>query len=131
MTGAPSSKTSYVITGEGAGPKKLETIKKLGLETLDEDGFLNLIATRKGVLDKATKEKMKKDEEKVKKEAEEMEAREREEKKQAQKAGDSAKYALALWRLGCEADIQQSSSSWFSTVDIQIRSTELEGNLWQ
>jgi BRCT domain type II-containing protein len=46
VTGVPSSKTSYVIVGANAGPSKLATIKKNGLKTLDEDGFLNLIGTR-------------------------------------------------------------------------------------
>ncbi|KAK3088984.1 DNA replication factor C complex subunit Rfc1, partial [Teratosphaeriaceae sp. CCFEE 6253] len=32
VTSAPSSKTSYVVLGEDAGPKKLETIKKFGLQ---------------------------------------------------------------------------------------------------
>lgn len=47
MTTAPSSKTSYVVLGSDAGPKKLEVIKKHKLKTLDEDGFLGLIGNRK------------------------------------------------------------------------------------
>ena len=46
VTTAPSSKTSYVILGEGAGAKKLEMIQKNKIKTLDEDGFLGLIAER-------------------------------------------------------------------------------------
>lgn len=57
---------------------------------MDEDGFLNLIATRKGRLDDATKEKMKKEEAKIKKDAKEMEEREKEAAKEAKKAGGSA-----------------------------------------
>lgn len=46
VTGQPSGKTSYVVMGEGAGPKKLQVIAKLGIKTLTEDEFLNLISTR-------------------------------------------------------------------------------------
>ncbi|KAG8852748.1 hypothetical protein FRB91_006029 [Serendipita sp. 411] len=78
ITGAPSSKTSYVIVGSGAGPSKLALIKKHGLNSLDEDAFFNLIKTRKGVLDEKTVEKLRKEEQKIKQEAEEMERKERE-----------------------------------------------------
>ena len=47
VTSSVSSKTSYVVLGEGAGPKKLETIAKNSIKTLDEDAFLKLIATRR------------------------------------------------------------------------------------
>lgn len=46
VTTSVSSKTSYVVLGADAGPKKLDMIKKNKIKTLDEDGFLNLIATR-------------------------------------------------------------------------------------
>ncbi|WFD27648.1 DNA replication factor C complex subunit Rfc1 [Malassezia nana] len=66
VTTAPSSKTSYVVVGEGAGAKKLETIKKNRLKTLDEDGFLQLIADRGAQkLDERVKEKLAADEKKV------------------------------------------------------------------
>ncbi|GAC93876.1 hypothetical protein PHSY_001443 [Pseudozyma hubeiensis SY62] len=73
ITGAPSSKTSYVIVGEGAGPKKLESIKKNKIETLNEDQFLELIRTRgAGQLDEKTKQKIKAEEEKIKEVAKSM-----------------------------------------------------------
>lgn len=84
VTGAPSGKTSFVIVGEGAGPKKLADIKRLGLKTLDEDGFLNLIGTRKGELDEKSKKKLRKEEEKMKQEVVEMERREGESQSPAQ-----------------------------------------------
>ncbi|KAL2218477.1 replication factor RFC1 C terminal domain-containing protein [Thermoascus aurantiacus ATCC 26904] len=43
VTTAPSSKTSYVVLGSDAGPKKLETIKKYNLKTINEDGLFELI----------------------------------------------------------------------------------------
>ncbi|GAA6048823.1 hypothetical protein JCM3770_003639 [Rhodotorula araucariae] len=46
VTSAPSSKTSYVVLGTDAGPKKLEVIAKHKIKTLDEDAFLALIGSR-------------------------------------------------------------------------------------
>lgn len=43
VTTAPSSKTSYVVMGNDAGPKKLETIAKLKLKVINEDGLFELI----------------------------------------------------------------------------------------
>ena len=37
-----SRKTDYVIVGENAGPKKLEKIEELGIETIDEKRFLEI-----------------------------------------------------------------------------------------
>ncbi|KAF9974935.1 hypothetical protein BGZ73_001558 [Actinomortierella ambigua] len=45
VTGAPSSKTSYVVIGDEAGESKLQKVRKLNIKTLDEDGFLDLIRT--------------------------------------------------------------------------------------
>ncbi|KAG2014211.1 purine nucleotide binding protein [Coprinopsis cinerea AmutBmut pab1-1] len=81
VVGQPSSKTDYVVLGEDAGPKKLEAIKKHKLNTLDEDGFLNLIATRKGLgngqIDEKTKKKLEKEQADIRKAAKEMENREK------------------------------------------------------
>ena len=43
VTGAPSKRTSYVVLGDDAGPKKLETIKREGLKVINEDGLFELI----------------------------------------------------------------------------------------
>jgi replication factor C subunit 1 len=43
VTTGPSSKTSYIVLGNEAGPKKLETIAKLKLKTINEDGLFELI----------------------------------------------------------------------------------------
>ena len=43
VTGAPSSKTSYVVLGSDAGPKKLQTIKTHKLKTINEQGLFELI----------------------------------------------------------------------------------------
>ncbi|KAF3933432.1 hypothetical protein ABW19_dt0210159 [Dactylella cylindrospora] len=44
VTGAPSRKTSYVVVGAEAGPKKLETIREFKLKSIDEDGLFALIS---------------------------------------------------------------------------------------
>ncbi|OOQ88124.1 Replication factor C subunit 1 [Penicillium brasilianum] len=43
VTGAPSSKTNYVVLGSDAGPKKLQTIAKFNITTINEDGLFELI----------------------------------------------------------------------------------------
>lgn len=43
VTGAPSSKTSYVVLGGDAGPSKLATIQKHNLKTINEEGLFELI----------------------------------------------------------------------------------------
>jgi replication factor C subunit 1 len=45
VTGAPSSKTNYVVLGSDAGPKKLEIIRKNKIPTINEDGLFQLIRT--------------------------------------------------------------------------------------
>jgi len=79
---APSSKTSYVILGSDAGPKKLETIQKYKIRTINEDGLFELIRrlpANGGDSKAATKNDEKKQTEiaKVKKLAEEAEEEER------------------------------------------------------
>ncbi|GJN92543.1 hypothetical protein Rhopal_005573-T1 [Rhodotorula paludigena] len=69
VTTAPSSKTSYVVLGTDAGPKKLEVITKHRLQTLDEDGFLKLLASREADPDDPKVRKLKEAEEKKVKEA--------------------------------------------------------------
>ena len=60
VTTAPSSRTSFVIVGEDAGPKKLEKVKELKIATLNEDEFFDLIRERsqlvKSVEDSQSKE---------------------------------------------------------------------------
>lgn len=73
VTSGPSSKTSYVVLGDNAGAKKLETIKKNKLKTLDEDGFLGLIAQRGAQeLDPTTAARLRAEEKKVETAAKEL-----------------------------------------------------------
>lgn len=79
---APSKKTSYVILGEDAGPKKLETIKAHNLKVINEQGLFELIRRlpANGGDSAAAEEqakKLKKEEENIRKAAEEIEQQER------------------------------------------------------
>ncbi|KAJ5175871.1 Replication factor C subunit 1 [Penicillium canariense] len=89
VTGAPSSKTSYVVLGGDAGPKKLETIAKFKIKTINEDGLFELIRRlpANGGSGQAAEKyaaKQKADEDKVKKMAAEIDAEEK--KQEAAKA---------------------------------------------
>ncbi|EEB05839.1 DNA replication factor C complex subunit Rfc1 [Schizosaccharomyces japonicus yFS275] len=44
VTGAPSTKTDFVVLGDNAGPRKVETIKTHNIRAIDEDGLLFLIS---------------------------------------------------------------------------------------
>ncbi|KAJ3975737.1 purine nucleotide binding protein [Lentinula raphanica] len=91
VVGQPSSKTNYVVLGEEAGPSKLKAIEKHGLKTLNEDQFLNLIATRKGNgkgLDEKTKKKMEKEQKAIRDAAKEMEKNEKEARTSSSKITD-------------------------------------------
>ncbi|KAI1349385.1 replication factor RFC1 C terminal domain-containing protein [Xylaria sp. FL0043] len=94
VTGAPSSKTSYVVLGDDAGPSKLAKIREHGIKTINEEGLFELIrrlpaggGSGKGA--EKVRQKRKEEEEKIKKQAAEMEEeekRKRVEQAKAQKA---------------------------------------------
>lgn len=95
VTTGPSSKTSFVVLGNDAGPKKLETIQKFGLKTINETGLFELIRKlpANGGGGKAAEkhdEKKAKEEQKARDLAEEME---REEKRAAKAAAAAQKAA--------------------------------------
>ena len=95
VTGQPSSKTSYVVLGDDAGPSKLAKIKANGIKTINEDGLFELIRKlpaygggSKGA-EKALQKK-KADEENVKQQALEMEKEEKARKAALEKASKAA-----------------------------------------
>lgn len=107
---APSSKTSFVVLGTDAGPKKLDTIKKFNLKTIGIEGLFQLIKTLPpnggdGNAAQAHAEKLRKEEEKVRQQVKEMEEQERE---AAKKAKEKAKIDLAR---GVTTSISASSTS--------------------
>ena len=69
------------MVGENAGASKLKKIEDLGIPTLSEDQFLDMIRTRKGVLDEKALKAQEKEAQKIKDQAKEMEAKEREDEK--------------------------------------------------
>ncbi|CCE63804.1 hypothetical protein TPHA_0F03230 [Tetrapisispora phaffii CBS 4417] len=99
VTKSISGKTSFVVLGDEAGPKKVEKIRQLKVKAINEDGFRKLIAGMPadgGDGDAAEKARLKKQQEeaRVLKEANEMaeEAEEKELKiKQARLSGDFVK----------------------------------------
>jgi replication factor C subunit 1 len=99
ITGQPSSKTSYIVLGENAGPSKLAAIKKNGLKTLNEDEFLDLIATRVGPSgpggqgDEKMRKKAEKEQQAIEKAAKVMEENERQMQKEQTKKAKAAKKA--------------------------------------
>jgi len=102
VTTAPSKKTTYVVLGNDAGPKKLETIRNLKTKTIDEDGLFQLIRTLppNGGDGKAAKEweaKKAAEEKKIKDIAAEMEKQAKADAKVAKAKGTAPKDAVQLW----------------------------------
>ncbi|KAK7696550.1 hypothetical protein QCA50_001208 [Cerrena zonata] len=95
VTGQPSSRTSYVVVGQDAGPSKLALIKKNKLNTLDEDGFLNLIATREpDQNDEKLQKKIAKEQDAIKQAAKELDRREQQTTSNSNSAPDPS---MQLW----------------------------------
>ncbi|KAI1447384.1 replication factor RFC1 C terminal domain-containing protein [Annulohypoxylon stygium] len=95
ITGSPSSKTSYVVLGEDAGPSKLAKIRQFGIKTINEEGLFELIrrlpaggGSGKGA--EKAREKRKQEEEKAKQVAAEMEQEEKKKQAEAEKARKAA-----------------------------------------
>ncbi|KAJ6442001.1 chromosome transmission fidelity factor [Purpureocillium lavendulum] len=95
VTGQPSSKTSFVVLGEDAGPSKLAKIKSHGIKTIDENGLFDLIrklpaygGSGKGA--QKAQEKKKAEEDKVKQQVAELEAEEKAKKVAEAKAAKQA-----------------------------------------
>lgn len=105
VTGQPSSKTSYVVLGDDAGPSKLAKIQSHGLKTIDEHGLFELVRRLpagggggKGA--EKVREKRQKEEEKIKQQAADMEREEKARKTEAEKA---RKLAAARGAVGAAA----------------------------
>lgn len=95
VTGQPSSKTSFVVLGDDAGPSKLAKIKSLSIRTIDENGLFDLIrklpahgGTGKGA--QKAQEKKKAEEEKMQQQIAEMEAEEKAKRAAEAKAAKAA-----------------------------------------
>jgi replication factor C subunit 1 len=98
VTGTPSGNTNYVVIGENAGPSKLKKIEELGVPSITEAQFYDLIRYRPsgGVLTDKQKEAQLKAEQQMKEEASRMAQQEKEtEKAQARKAKVAGREGLA------------------------------------
>ncbi|KAM0330544.1 hypothetical protein ACHAQA_003491 [Verticillium albo-atrum] len=117
VTGSPSSKTSYVVLGEDAGPSKLKKIQDLGIKTIDEHGLFELIKRLpafggggKGA--EKAREKKKQAEEKIKIDALEMEREEKAKRIAAEKAAQKA--AAARGSTAAPKPVAPLSQLWTS-----------------
>ncbi|KAK3387629.1 replication factor RFC1 C terminal domain-containing protein [Podospora didyma] len=97
VTGAPSSKTDFVVLGDDAGPSKLRKIAEHGIKTIDEAGLFYLIKTMPahGGSGKGAEKAKQKREEEEKKICDEAEKMEHEEKARQLEAAKAAKKAAA------------------------------------
>ncbi|KAG6023324.1 hypothetical protein E4U41_002049 [Claviceps citrina] len=124
VTGQPSSKTSFVVLGDDAGPSKLAKIKSHGIKTIDENGLFDLIrklpaygGSGKGA--QKAQEKKKAEEDKMKQQIAEMEAEE--EKKKAEAARAAKRLAQArgtaapLSQPPCQPPVQLLTSKYAPT----------------
>ncbi|OIW27341.1 DNA replication factor C, large subunit [Coniochaeta ligniaria NRRL 30616] len=95
VTGAPSSKTDFVVLGDDAGPSKLRKIREHGIKTIDEQGLFYLIKSLpgeggSGLAAEKAKQKQEEAEKKVREQAAEMERQEKARKAEAAKAQEAA-----------------------------------------
>lgn len=106
---APSRNTSFVVLGQDAGPKKLETIDKLGIKVINEEGLFALISKLpanggSGAAAEKHAEKQAKEDEKIRAAAAEIDAQE----KARDKKAAAANAASAQKSHGPQSDSHQS-----------------------
>lgn len=137
VTGAPSSKTSYVVLGSEAGPSKLRKIADLKIKTIDEDGLFALIratsehlqkAGGTSVAAKAALKKQKDLEEKMKQRAIEDE---KEEKQKAEEARIAAEKAAAVRGLAPPVIKDPATSQLWTTKYAPTTMSQICGNKGQ
>lgn len=97
VTGQPSSKTTFVVLGDDAGPSKLKKIKEHGIKSIDENGLFELIrkAPANGGSGKNAEKLKEKQEAEKKKVAEAAAELEREETARQAEAAKARKAAAA------------------------------------
>lgn len=125
VTGQPSSKTSFVVLGDDAGPSKLTKIKSMGIKTIDENGLFDLIrklpahgGSGKGA--QKAQEKKQAEEEKVKQQVAELEAEEKARKAEQAKAAKKAAAATGVPAQPARAPVQLLTSKYAPTQLNQI-----------
>ncbi|KAI8634207.1 DNA replication factor C, large subunit [Xylariaceae sp. FL1651] len=130
ITGAPSSKTNYVVLGDDAGPSKLAKIKEHGIKTINEEGLFELIrrlpaggGTGKGA--EKVRQKRKEEEDKIKKQAAEMEREEKERKAEEEKA---RKAAVARGATAATQPVQPLSAQLWTVKYAPMQPSHICGN---
>ncbi|KAI0906460.1 replication factor RFC1 C terminal domain-containing protein [Ustulina deusta] len=130
ITGAPSSKTSYVVLGDDAGPSKLAKIRELGIKTINEEGLFALIrrlpaggGSGKGA--EKVRQKRKEEEEKIKKQAVEMEEEEKRRRAEQEKA---RKAAVARGATAATQAVQPLSAQLWTVKYAPTQASHICGN---
>lgn len=130
ITGAPSSKTSYVVLGDDAGPSKLAKIKEHGIKTINEEGLFELIRRLpagggggKGA--EKVRQKRKEEEDKIKKQAAEMEQEEKKKRAEEEKA---RKTALARGATSAAQAAQPPSAQLWTVKYAPTQASHICGN---
>ncbi|KAL2021525.1 hypothetical protein VTK56DRAFT_7024 [Thermocarpiscus australiensis] len=129
VTGAPSSKTDFVVLGDDAGPSKLRKIKEHGIKTIDEEGLFYLIRTMpahggSGKGAEKAKQKREEEEKKAREEAARMEQEEQARKAEVEKAAKKAAAAR-----GAPAPVQsQALSQLWTTKYAPTQLNQICGN---
>ncbi|KAI0436677.1 replication factor RFC1 C terminal domain-containing protein [Xylaria telfairii] len=130
VTGAPSSKTSYVVLGDDAGPSKLAKIKEHKIKTINEEGLFELIrrlpaggGSGKGA--EKVRQKRKEEEEKIKKQAAEMEQEEKRKRAEEEKA---RKAAVARGATAATQPVQPPSAQLWTVKYAPTQASHICGN---
>lgn len=115
VTTGPSSKTTFVVLGDEAGPSKLKKIKDLNIKTIDENGLFELIRRApanggSGKNAEKVKEKHEADKRKVQEAAAELER----EEKARQAEVDKARKAAAARGAAAPNMVATNSQLWTS-----------------
>lgn len=120
VTTGPSSKTTFVVLGDDAGPSKLKKIRELGIKSIDENGLFALIRKApahggSGKNAEKVKEKQEAEKKKVADAAAELEREEKARQADAEKARKAAAARGAVTRAPVAASAQLWTSKYAPT----------------
>ncbi|TGO51177.1 hypothetical protein BCON_0167g00310 [Botryotinia convoluta] len=141
ITGAPSSKTNFVVLGKDAGPSKLRKIETLKIRTINEHGIFHLLRTLPanggdGKAAEKNNEKKAAEEKKIREDAAEMDREERRKAAELEKAEkETQKLAAAKGKSSIPAAprkaIVPTSSQLWTTKYAPTQMNQICGNKGQ